>query len=272
MRVSSSLKIFLFLIFSISLKSCRKDPIIEPVVKGYDVVLIVGQSNNYFGEGLDALTAYPISENIKQLGRKDSLNYQLIPAIDPLQNHTLHESKGSYSLTFAKYYEENVLQKPNKLLLVPCAMYGSSFKNNQWHKGDDLYEDAVLRVNYILEHYKNSEVKAILCHQGESDVGNPEYVTALDSFIINLRADIGNSEIPFILGGMVPFWVKQKNDRINQQNNIKDTPSRVAYTRYVDPEIPFVIEKPDNSVDSIHYSALGLRELGFRYYKAYTTF
>jgi len=263
--LKSNLTIVYFVIlFGIS--SCRKDNDNSII---YDVILVVGQSNNYFGFNLNELTPFVESENIKQLGRIDSLNYQIIPATEPLQHHNIPINKGGYVLTFANLYEKSLLKKNHKILIIPCAKWGSSFIDNDWNKGDKYYKDAIERTKYILSHYRKSKLTAILWYQGESDEQNPNYQIDLDNFVSNIRTDLISQKSPLILGGMVPFWVKQNSKRKAIQNIIKSTPNRLTNTGYANPELPFIIEKYDNAIDSVHYNAKGLRELGQRYFTEY---
>ena len=110
---------------------------------------------------------------------------------------------------------------------------------------------------------------SILWHQGESDVGSPSYETDLDNFIINIRNDLNAANVPFNIGGMVPFWVDQTVERIQQQHLIMTAANRHNYIGYANPELPFRIEKEDNFFDVIHYDAEGQRELGKRYFNEY---
>ena len=264
MLKSNLILVYFVILFGIS--SCRKDNDNNII---YDVILVAGQSNNYYGFNLNELTPFVESKNIKQLGRVDSLNYQIIPANEPLQNHSLPVNKGGYVLTFANLYAKTLLQENHKILIIPCAMSGSSFINNHWNKGDKYYEDAIERTKFILSHYRKSKLIAILWHQGESDEQNLDYQIDLDNFISNIKTDLISQKTPLILGGMVPFWVKQNTKRIAIQNIIKSTPNRLTNTGYANPEFPFIIEKSDNSINSIHYNAKGLRELGQRYFTEY---
>jgi hypothetical protein len=110
---------------------------------------------------------------------------------------------------------------------------------------------------------------SILWHQGESDVGSLSYETDLDNFILNLRSDLDANDTPFIVGGMVPFWVDQAIERIEQQQIIMNVLNRHENIGYANPELSFRIEKPDNFIDAIHYDAAGQRELGKRYFSEY---
>ena len=88
--------------------------------------------------------------------------------------------------------------------------------------------------------------------------------------ITNFRRDIPTKYTsPFILGGMVPFWVDQSEARLRQECIIKTTPSRLPHSYFADPRSPCVISKTKNSIDDIHYDANGQRLLGFRYFNAY---
>ena len=199
-------KRFVFL-FLLSLISCRKD-LSHPII--YDIFLVVGQSNNYYGDDLDLEAPFVESGDIKQLGRHDSLNYQIIPATEPLENYSKPVNKGGYVLMFVNLYAKELLKKNHKVLIIPCAKSGSSFIKNYWNKGDKLFMDAVERTSYILRRYKGSKLSAILWHQGESDINNENYQDDLDDFITTIRTELNAKHTPFILGGMVPYWVKQK--------------------------------------------------------------
>ena len=233
----------------------------------FDIILIAGQSNTHSGLGLDKSIDTP-HDSVYQLGRFGDNDLKLIGAIEPLDHHTKGDAKIGFGLTFAKELVNSKLSK-NKVLLVPCGYGGSSFRANQWNKGDYLYEDAVMRVNYLLKKNSNNRLLAVLWHQGESDVGQSNFQGNLDHFIEDIREDLGDKELPFILGGMVPYWVNKNQKRIDQQLILQNTRLRIKNVGYVDPNLPFVIEKNNNEVDEIHYDASGQRELGRRYYQEY---
>jgi hypothetical protein len=221
--------------------SCKKKP---QSFNGYDILLIMGQSNNHNGY---AEQHAPQSDNIKQLGRYDDHSYKIIPAEERLQHHDIQENKSGFVMTFAKLYEQNLLKSNRKTLIIPCAKSGSSFKENLWRKNDKIYADAVDRVLFAKSENKNNKLISILWHQGESDVKNINYQKDFDQFIDDFRKDIKAPHKPFICGGMVPFWAKQTTKRIQQQNIIKDTPSRKTNVGYANPDLPFTIEKIDNA-------------------------
>lgn len=234
----------------------------------YDVILVAGQSNTHYGLGYDSLL--DASDNrIVQLGRFDENDHQIIPAAEPLDHHTKKNDRIGFALTFAKLYADAFLVENRKVLIIPCGRAGSGFKNNRWNPGDFYYEDAVERTQFVLRNFKNSKLVAILWQQGEDDVTNPNYQAALDQFMQTLRNDLGASEVPFILGGMVPGWVEQASNRIQTQAIIKSAGDRFDYVGYADPLLPIAITQSADTTETIHYDAAGLRELGSRYFGAY---
>ena len=262
------MKNYLCILLIFHLFICCNKPIDNTIEKNYDVILIIGQSNTHYGIGFDSILDAPDSL-IYQLGRHNSNDLEVILAEEPLHHHTIQSQKIGFGLTFAKEYVQDY---PNReVLLIPCGYGGTGFVDNRWNKGDDLYNDAIDRVNFILENYSGSQIKVILWHQGEQDAihDNNNYQLSLDRFINDIRLDIYSDSVPFILGGMVPYWVESDMNRMFFQNTISETPSRVFNTGYADPCIPFVILKDDNNYDEIHYDAAGQRELGRRYYKEY---
>jgi hypothetical protein len=93
-----------------------------------------------------------------------------------------------------------------------------------------------------------------------------------DLLIMNMRKDTGmpfGDFIPFIVGGFVPYWADQSQDRRILDSVIRETPFRITKTGYDNPRFPFKISKPDNKVDEIHFDAAGQREMGRRYFNAY---
>ena len=238
---------------------------------GYDVFMVIGQSNTHSGLGLDITLDAPDSL-IFQLGRFQDHNYKIIPAIEPLDHPTFSSQKIGFALTFAKLYKNDKLVKGRKILIIPCGQGDTGFRKQRWNKGDDLYEDALTRAKFILKYHPNSKMVAMLWHQGEADLNYSGYQSALDAMVINFRKDINHSLsgiTPFILGGMVPYWVDKDNARITLNNIIKNTPSRISRCGFADPRIPFLIVKPNNEVDAIHFDAAGQREMGKRYYNAF---
>jgi hypothetical protein len=262
--MNRSLTLLLFLSLSFFAQAQEDD-------HAYDVFLIAGQSNTLHGCCKDPALQEE-DPDIKQLGRFEDEDMQIIPAIEPLAHHSTKEDWIGFATTFAALYKEKFLEDGRKILLIPCGKGGTGFSNKQWNPTQELYVDAVERTNHVLETYPNARLKAILWQQGERDArdNNDDYQKNLDKFITSIRSDIHDADsIPFIMGGMVPYWVDDKRRRDDFEKIIRRTPRRMPRVWYVDPRDPFPIEKRHKDEDPIHYDANGQIELGNRYFKIY---
>ncbi|HKC68209.1 MAG TPA: sialate O-acetylesterase [Bacteroidia bacterium] len=262
--------LFILLIISCSTNSARDKQDVE-VVKdsAYDVFVVAGQSNTYWGRGYDSIKDKG-ADGIYQLGRRAPNDLKIIPAKEPLEHFNAQSDRIGFALTFAKLYQAYT-QKKNDILIIPCGMDNTGFDGEGWHKNDFLFDNAVERINYVFKKYPHSSLKAILWHQGEKDANYKNYQRDLDTFIVQLRKDIigANANTPFILGGMVPYWTELKPERKRQQRIIEETTKRIPSTAFVSPYLPWKIHKIDDNQDTVHYNAQGQREMGKRYFEVY---
>lgn len=236
--------------------------------KNNHIILIVGQSNTHSGIGLDTKID-TADKRIKQLSWTKNGESAITKATIPLDHPTLVPGKIGFGTTFSNLYAQAYLNNGDTIFIIPCGYGGSGFSRNNWNKGDLFYNKSVQRTLEVLKNHPNSSLTAILWHQGESDVMNPSYEATLNLFIQNIRNDLGYPDVPFILGGMVPYWTEQNEARTRTQKIIEKTALLNKNTGYANPYIPFVIQKEDDEVDEIHYSAAGQRELGKRYFEAF---
>lgn len=270
-----------FLIFLLILISCNKEkeplfdqtPVQIESCDNYDVFLIVGQSNTNTGLGLDRSIDTSCTR-IDQLGRYDIDNFKVIRAFEPLQSHDIFTDRIGFSLSFANHYvKNNLLGQGRKVMLIHCGKGGTGFARHNWNPGDELYADAIKRINSVLTSGDNNILKAILWHQGENDVAMPNYQKKLDNMINQMRKDIvkNQTNTPFILGGMSPAWIWMDSTRRGyHQNLIANTVKRVPYCGFADSYKPFpLIPLPENLPDGIHFDAGNQRELGKRYFNEY---
>lgn len=241
----------------------------------FDIFLVIGQSNVFNGYKVD-YTLDKTDSRIKQLGRYGTKNYQIIEAKDPLDHFTKVDDRNGFVLTFSLLYLQHYWEGNRKVLLIPAAENGSSFRYKRWNKGDTLYNDVVARTRYVLDKFPGSKVKGFLWHQGESDVyWGRDYAGLLDRMISNMRYDIAGSagdSIPFIVGGFVPYWVDKYPAAKITDSVISETAGRLPFIGYASARVPFIIQKPVNYIDEIHFDAAGQRELGKRYFEAYKRF
>lgn len=259
-------------VFLLAMISCGKDTAnyraIEPVTE-YDIILVIGQSNTHMGIGLDTKLDGP-DPGIFQLGRFGLNNCRIIQAVEPLDHFSKLTDCIGFALTFAKEYNRAFTKAERGIIIIPGGKGGTGFGNHCWNRGDGFYNDAVWRTKYVLQQYP-SRLVAILWHQGEADVGNALYQSRLDSMIVSIRRDLGDSAgtVPFILGGLVPYWTDQDTGRIRINAILKNTVTRIPNTGFADPRTPWMIVKPDNEYNAIHFNANGERELGRRYFAEY---
>ena len=238
--------------------------------KLFDIFLIAGQSNTFAGEGIDAKID-SVSQGILQLGRHGQNDFKIMEAIEPLGHWDKRPGHIGFGLGFAKLYKQSFSTLGRKILLIPCGKGSSGFISNDWNKDNVLFADAVKRVNWVIETFPGSELKAVLWHQGEHDVGNENYQKQLDKMVVDFRASLSGWMSPkvFIAGGLVPYFVSTDSACIIQQNIIRMLPNRIQGTGYANPEIPFVISKHDNDFDIKHFDSKGQRELAERYFAEY---
>jgi len=158
--------------------------------------------------------------------------------------------------------------KNEQIGLIPCAEGGSSI--DEWNKEGALFRHAVSEAKFAME---NSELIAILWHQGESDGRSKKYKNyyhKLNILVNSFRKELGDLEVPFIVGGLGNYLGKSgfgrscvEYDLINQELLKYVENNRNCY---------FVTgEKLYPNPDGIHINAESQRRFGIRYFKAYQT-
>lgn len=158
--------------------------------------------------------------------------------------------------------------KNEQIGLIPCAEGGSSI--DEWNKEGALFRHAVSAAKFAME---NSELIAILWHQGESDSHSEKYKNyyqKLNDLVHSFRKELGALEIPFIVGGLGDYLGKSgfgKNcveyDLINQELLKYAENNKNCY---------FVTgEKLYPNPDGIHINAESQRRFGIRFFEAYQT-
>lgn len=158
--------------------------------------------------------------------------------------------------------------KNEQIGLIPCAEGGSSI--DEWSKESTLFRHAVSEAKFAME---NSELIAILWHQGESDGRSKKYKNyyhKLNILVNSFRKELGDLEVPFIVGGLGNYLGKSgfgrscvEYDLINQELLKYVENNRNCY---------FVTgKKLYPNPDGIHINAESQRRFGIRYFKAYQT-
>ena len=229
----------------------------EPVVPKLDLYLFIGQSNmagrgyitdNYKGSIKNAYLLTPMGE--------------MEPARNPLNKYsTIRKRLDLQGVGPAYSFAKAMVEKTgHKLGLVVNARGGSSI--NSWLKGadDDYYGEALRRIRKAL---KYGTLKAVIWHQGESDSRDPEaYRVKLQKLVADLRADLGNDELPFIVGEIAGWRANGTSDAFNEM--LRTVPQHIPYTYCVSSaELVPLIDESDP-----HFSADSQVILGRRYAEA----
>jgi hypothetical protein len=157
--------------------------------------LLIGQSNM---AGRGSL------HEVESIENKDILMFRenaWVTAKEPLHTDKPNLAGIGLGMSFAETLQ---IKFEKKIGLIPCSFGGTSL--SEWEKGGKLYANA---CSVTMEALKNSTLKGILWHQGESDSNNlvtaQSYKEKFLSFIDSLLTDIGISNIPIMVGELGEF-------------------------------------------------------------------
>jgi hypothetical protein len=230
------------------------------VTVGYDVILLIGQSNMVGRTGPIDPALDATDSRIKQYGS----NRQVLEvAQDPLDHLDETANTVGPGLSLAKHYADNYLASGREVLLVPAADGGTSFGTGFWRDGGTGYTNAIARANEALSLGVDTRIVMMAWHQGESDMAMTEadYASDLDVLIGGFRSSItGATDCPFIVGEVSPSSAQYG---AGVAAALLDTPNRVSTAGYVSTsDLPL-------SGDNLHFSASSSRTLGVRYSEVY---
>ena len=228
--------------------------------QGYDVYLLIGQSNM---SGRGTLTADNAVSNDRIV--KFTKDMKWAPADEPLHFDRKHCGAGlamSFACKMAGASPERTIA------LVPCAVGGTPLR--RWCPGGDLYSNAVVRARAAL---RDGTLKGILWHQGCADANNitnaETYAARLVPMVAQLRRDLGAEDVPFVAGELPRFLSRyaEKNGHhhhwpvVNAQ--LAEAVSRIPNAALVSSE-----GLEDCRDDLIHFETPSLRRFGERYAEA----
>jgi len=189
---------------------------------------------------------------------------QIIVAKEPLHFYEPDRTGLDCGLSFAKALIKKVPDSVS-ILMIPAAVGGSSIR--QW-LGDSVYRNVKLFSNFLSKveiAKQNGIIKGILWHQGESDANEkdiPLHKQRLHLLFSKFRAEIGNNELPVLLGELGSFSNTQANfDSIN----------KVIHEYASEDKNTLVISTKDlkDKGDHLHFNSKGQRTMGKRFAKAY---
>jgi len=175
------------------------------------------------------------------------------PAQHPLNRYStdrksLKEQRFGLAGPFAQAVRK---QYPDKTVgLIVNARGGVNIE--MWAKGDKLYENSLKRVRDV----PDLKLAGIIWVQGFSNAGDTEYLAKLGKLVDDLRADLGQPDLPFV-AGQVPL---PATDPVNQA--IMQLPENRPHTAAASNE-------GYAKCDKYHYDRASYIRLGERLAKAY---
>jgi hypothetical protein len=238
--------------------------------KNFHVFLLMGQSNMSGGTGLVPADTQPVPNVLKMLYAKQGKEPKWVPGAHPLHPRRPNKKRRhGPGISFAQTY---VADKPGVVVgLVPMAWGGRSI--DQLNKGSGIYKDAIRHVKAATQ---AGILKGVLWHQGESDtvdqVKTDAYEEKLHRLIDDVRDDLGDAELPFIVGDLAEFYGTGKD------HNAPDRVARISKVRGVLRSLPEKVRRT-GFVEStgcspaagakVHFERKSYVLLGKRYAKAY---
>lgn len=223
-----------------------------------ELFLLIGQSNMAGRGQVEPADREPIPR-VLALG-KDG---EWAPAVEPVHFDKPYAGSG-LARSFAKTLAE--ANPAASIGLIPCAVGGTGL--SEWKPGGKLYSDALERARIAM---KSGRLRAILWHQGESDSGDEKlagtYRERWSEWIRSLRQDLGDPDVPVIVGQLGEFFAKENGGNspfarvVNEQLAV--IPLYVRHTAFVSSA------GLTHKGDRVHFDRTSLRELGRRYALAY---
>ena len=146
----------------------------------------------------------------------------------------------------------------------------------QWRRDNDAgyFNEALTRVQEAQEEC-DCTLEGIIWHQGEGNVQSDEgtftnsYFTSLANIVMEFREDLGNDDIPFIVGQLAPgqFRFEAFNEAIQMVSD-PESEFEVDNVDWVSSEGLNTIDPLDSTdpdADLTHFNAESVREFGRRY-------
>lgn len=212
----------------------------------YDLYLLVGQSN-MAGRGHLEKEDTTINDQVFSLAVGDTV----IPAREPLHYDKKNRGSGP-GLAFGKAIAEAY---PNRrVLLIPAAVGGTKISYWTPDNSRGLYREAIRKTNAAMRY---GTLKGIVWQQGESDSNErdaPLYKQRLEALITSFRRDLGNDNLPVVVGGLGSFLRSEYYTVVNKA--LKETASELTNVAFSE------ASQLGHIGDSLHFNARAQRENG----------
>ncbi len=231
----------------------------------FHIFILMGQSNMAgYGDMLPE-DKLPVPHVVK-LPTKGEMKWA--PAAHPLHNR-LPSDRFGLGLPFAIEYLKD---KPGVTVgFIPVAWGGAGI--DQLKKGTETYADAMKKAAFA---NTNGIIKGILWHQGESDTVNASladsYESKLHQLITDVRKDLNDDNLPFIVGNLAEFYGSGPDhrapERVKNINKVREIlralPGKIANTGFVESTDR---SSPDQHM--VHFDRKSYIILGKRYAEVY---
>ena len=225
---------------ALSIQAAPKPVDIPSSKENFHLFLLMGQSNMSGGVGLATGDTKPIPSVLKMRWVREGEEPKWAPGAHPLHPRRPNKkARFGPGLSFAETY---VADKPGVTVgLIPMAWGGRSIE--QLGKGSEIYRDAIRHTKAAMQ---VGTFKGALWHQGESDTveqtRTDAYEKRLHRLIEDVRKDLGNPQLPFIVGNLAEFYGTGKDhkapDRVARITKIKEIlrslPKKVPHTGFVE--------------------------------------
>ncbi len=236
----------------------------------FHVFLLMGQSNMSGGVNIAAGDTRPVPHVLKMLYAKQGNEPKWAPGAHPLHPRRPNKKKmHGPGMSFAQNY---VAEKPGVVVgLIPMAWGGKPIA--QLDKGSPIYGDAIRHAKIAMG---AGTLKGVLWHQGEGDTveqaRTDAYEKKLHRLIADVREDLGDPELPFIVGNLAEFYGTGKDhnapDRVARINKIRgilrSLPEKVPHTGFVESTGCSPAARP-----KVHFNRNSYVLMGKRYAEVY---
>lgn len=226
----------------------------NPLSLGYDIIVLIGQSNMIGRYGpIDPV----LDSGNPQIFQYGPANASISIAQHPLPHSGVTSDTIGPGIEIGKAYMQTVSSK-RKVLLFCGAIGGTGFSSGDWSEGGGRREYIKTEVNALIENNPNSKVVGFVWQQGERDDGQTQgfYSDAMARLIHEYRKEINTAaQAPFIVTEVGSWSTKYSIPIKIATNNLK---------LHIDNVGVVSAEGTTDGGDGLHMDAASLRLIGQR--------
>ncbi len=227
-----------------------------PLPESFHLYLLMGQSNMAGRGKVEAEDRIPHPRILMYTKEKT-----WAPAREPL-----HFDRPTVGLGPGYSFAKHLIGSSDSITigLIPCAVGETAIED--WQRDarklvgrDNIYRNALFRAKSAM---KAGVLKGVLWHQGESNNykgGLTNYETLLIGLIRDVRRDLGDSTLPFILGEIAESESSRERGGCRINKIVRAVPTKVPHTSCVSSQ---------GLSTTLHFDSKSYREMGNRYAEA----